>query len=502
MSAIPQFFVEAPQQLANETGKNIGSEVEGEELDGEFAGVLQQVADEQAADEQDALTETETKEGVLETVEDPAVFPVQVANAEVPELAEVAEVAEVNEVAELIDLDVFLQLDELAGEETLGIEVADGIDLETELFSPNEIVSNATSPTLTNQTTSESIGEVVPEITTLPGSEAGPALVSNPTEALIETPVAINPELTGSNPETVIDSAELQNQPLVESAESANLIDPLQNNESNVETVRNVELENENLEALKNEVDELTPEVDVVEESLEQTIDTEVDSVEVNRLSAQSDVKIEATKTQIDSIEKFSVDQASPSSNRGEIVTAVPEFANGEANVDVSSQDTQFQQLQAYPVEATQDPFHAVPEDVRDLLSKSVSRQTVAALKESLVNSKPPVVQSITLEIHPADLGKLNIQVEVVRDAIQATIVATENFSAELLERNKSDLVNALSDFGYGQANVDISNQNSQSQQQNNRNFQSGDILPLEQSKPIQDKPGTHVVQVGVNLVV
>lgn len=131
----------------------------------------------------------------------------------------------------------------------------------------------------------------------------------------------------------------------------------------------------------------------------------------------------------------------------------------------VTSQPIEDSPVEGLLLSPQQDARSVSSTSARELLTASVSRQTIAAIEYSLVRSTPPVVQSITVEIHPRDLGLLNIQIELVADSIQARIVASETLSAELLNRNKDELVNALSDFGYSQTDVDISHQHSQSHQ-------------------------------------
>lgn len=483
MSSIPEFFVESPQQLANESGKNIRPEIEGEELDNEFENTLQQVASEQEAGNEVGVEEESAPPADGEPVVDG-----QVAIVEGPEPEE------------LVDLDAVVGVGGQAADDAIlpiGFETADA---PSELVNSQDVTTIPVNDRLTVQIASDLTDGSHSQSIQQPIVPAATDTVVDPSAAVVESSSEINiGESLENSPigeAAIAARGQESNQPLTATGgrAGAGVIDETLNQQ----TATPSEAANENLEELDIQLEEL-PEVDVFQESSEQTADVDVDVADVNRLSAQADVNSEASKSQIEAIENFSV--AESSNNRGEQINAVTDFADGEANVDVSGQDAQAQQILAYPAEATQDPFNAVPDDVRDLLARSVSRQTVAAVKESLANAKPPIVQSITVEIHPAELGKLNIQVEVVRDAVQATIVATENFSADLLSRHKSDLINTLSEFGFGQANVDISHQNSQSEQQPNRNFQSGEIVGLDQASSVETQAATHVVQVGVNLV-
>jgi flagellar hook-length control protein FliK len=65
--------------------------------------------------------------------------------------------------------------------------------------------------------------------------------------------------------------------------------------------------------------------------------------------------------------------------------------------------------------------------------------------------------QTISVELHPPELGRLQITVEQSSDHVIAQIVATEFNSTELLLQEKDFLQEALSDLGFGETTVDIS---------------------------------------------
>ena len=141
----------------------------------------------------------------------------------------------------------------------------------------------------------------------------------------------------------------------------------------------------------------------------------------------------------------------------------------------------------------------SITDNVRQVLSRSISEQTVSAISNGVLKQDLQGTQSFVVEIHPVELGRLNIEVEVLSDAIQARIVATENFSADLLAKNKTELINALSEFGYSETSVDISHQESQDNNQPYE-FDFSESAIVEQPTLLQSTQSL-VLQVGVDLV-
>ena len=146
-------------------------------------------------------------------------------------------------------------------------------------------------------------------------------------------------------------------------------------------------------------------------------------------------------------------------------------------------------------------PLKAMPEQFVQPLAKSVSQQTINAIENSLARSENQALQSITVAIHPKDLGQLNIQIELVADSIQAKIVASESWSAELLNRSKDELINSLSEFGYSQTEVDISHHHSDSQQQWEQDFDLQELFVDQSFSSETEKNANSVMLVGINMV-
>lgn len=94
---------------------------------------------------------------------------------------------------------------------------------------------------------------------------------------------------------------------------------------------------------------------------------------------------------------------------------------------------------------------------VADLSQPSIAQQAAEAFRTEFVPFQKLGHQSVTIDIHPPELGRIHIQIEMAADHIRAQIVASEALSAEILARDKNLLLHSLSEFGFGQTSVDIS---------------------------------------------
>ena len=71
--------------------------------------------------------------------------------------------------------------------------------------------------------------------------------------------------------------------------------------------------------------------------------------------------------------------------------------------------------------------------------------------------------KQMTLQLHPAELGQLTLQLDWDKDALQVKILASEVVAADLLKQNKSQLVQALAENGIDFDSLDIGYQSEQS---------------------------------------
>ena len=80
----------------------------------------------------------------------------------------------------------------------------------------------------------------------------------------------------------------------------------------------------------------------------------------------------------------------------------------------------------------------------------------------------------ITMHLHPAELGKLTLHVGWEADSIIAKIVATELATSDLLNQDKSWLIDTLQKNGVELDSLDVSYGGEQYEQQSRQQEQSG----------------------------
>lgn len=154
-------------------------------------------------------------------------------------------------------------------------------------------------------------------------------------------------------------------------------------------------------------------------------------------------------------------------------------------------------------IEPTRATTIASTENAITTTTETVAQQTVRALQTDLISFQKSANQSITVEVDPPELGRINIQVEVVADHLAAQIVASEFVSAELLIRQKQHLIDALAEFGFGETTVDISHGSLSDQserQEQGEPDSNGTILSFDSHSGLVDLDES-VVLVGLNLV-
>jgi flagellar hook-length control protein FliK len=92
--------------------------------------------------------------------------------------------------------------------------------------------------------------------------------------------------------------------------------------------------------------------------------------------------------------------------------------------------------------------------------------------------------KTITLQLHPAELGSVSVRLEWDGDGLRAHILTSEVRAGEMLNQNKSQLHAALTQYGYDVASLEVdhhpfqhqSDQHAEQQQrQSNAGLQSSD---------------------------
>ena len=79
--------------------------------------------------------------------------------------------------------------------------------------------------------------------------------------------------------------------------------------------------------------------------------------------------------------------------------------------------------------------------------------------------------RTVRIQIQPEELGFIDIHVEMTQDAVKAQIVASEQTASELLNRERSSLLNALHELGIETAELEISHGDSFEQANDSSRF-------------------------------
>ena len=64
--------------------------------------------------------------------------------------------------------------------------------------------------------------------------------------------------------------------------------------------------------------------------------------------------------------------------------------------------------------------------------------------------------KTITLQLHPEDLGNVSVQLDWDHEGLRAQIMTSERIAGEILNQNKSQLLTALAESGYDVTSLDI----------------------------------------------
>ena len=139
-------------------------------------------------------------------------------------------------------------------------------------------------------------------------------------------------------------------------------------------------------------------------------------------------------------------------------------------------------------------------------LRASPGDQVKVALVNHFQSMDGERVKSLSLELHPAELGHLQIRIEQTGDQLFAQIVATEASSTELLLQQRDQLVKALDALGLGDAELNIFHDGQQQQQTNqqrpdssNQNRTTAAALPAGAESPISDSAANeHAARVNI----
>ena len=168
----------------------------------------------------------------------------------------------------------------------------------------------------------------------------------------------------------------------------------------------------------------------------------------------------ETVATQQSSFETQALNVSSPSpGDTPQSVNGMP--ANSVAGADTTALDANRVVPNAFSMDSTPvveqstaSPTIMMPEGVDRV---EVTNRVVGAISQLAETTESQFGNVISLELEPAELGRLSIRVEQSAEMITAQIIASESVSSELLQSQKSALLESLNDLGFESADVDIS---------------------------------------------
>jgi hypothetical protein len=113
---------------------------------------------------------------------------------------------------------------------------------------------------------------------------------------------------------------------------------------------------------------------------------------------------------------------------------------------------------------------------------------------ESIVAESEPIKQktehSISLQIDPAELGKLEIHVHADHDGMKAQIVATELLTSEMLAREKQQLISTLQEMGIELGDFEISHRTTDQNHQDNESSMNSELRRSRFDSREEQEPG------------
>lgn len=102
---------------------------------------------------------------------------------------------------------------------------------------------------------------------------------------------------------------------------------------------------------------------------------------------------------------------------------------------------------------------YSVANQSRGTQATNLFGQVATALLQLVEQPSGDSMRSVFIELQPAELGNLKIQVEQMGESIVTQVIASELVSSELLIQHRDVLVETLTDLGFENASVDISHQ-------------------------------------------
>lgn len=128
----------------------------------------------------------------------------------------------------------------------------------------------------------------------------------------------------------------------------------------------------------------------------------------------------------------------------------------------------------------------------------------ISAMVQQVNTTEQGEHSTLVVQLHPAELGQVTLQLEWDRDSLNAKILASDSAAMDLLQQNKPQLVAALAENGIDFDSLEVSYENADQQQMNDQS-KRGRPVQLSFSSD-EDSKGQPVVSTevasGINVIV
>jgi len=103
--------------------------------------------------------------------------------------------------------------------------------------------------------------------------------------------------------------------------------------------------------------------------------------------------------------------------------------------------------------------------------AKQTIKHFASSLKEAVENYKPPITK-LTLELHPKELGKVDVTIQQRGENLQVQINTNNQTTINLFIQNQNELKNSLVNMGFTNINMNFNSNDNQQKKQNQQKQQ------------------------------
>lgn len=178
-----------------------------------------------------------------------------------------------------------------------------------------------------------------------------------------------------------------------------------------------------------------------------------------------------------------------------------PVSANDQGSMDSSDQSLPFEMVRPTSNRNGKQVSSLSRTEFANTMSVEVGRSVSQRVSDRFIQEATLLntaeSKQITMQLHPAELGRLTLHVGWESEAIVAKIIASEQATMEMLNNDKSWLLDALQSNGVDVESFDISYDGSSSEQPNSF---SGPAASDRRDSTAENQPANSIIQQGVDV--